>query len=93
MPLTPIPNMESTILYIITALLALCMYYYLLVKEENLKRSLSLCFLRVTMPKKNSDLDEKQETTRDFKETIAIMEQLLASLNSIWSNKMKKKIF
>jgi uncharacterized membrane-anchored protein YhcB (DUF1043 family) len=46
----------------------------------------------VTMPKKNSDLDEKQETQKDFKETAALMEQLLASLKSIYSTKIKKKI-
>jgi hypothetical protein len=39
-------------------------------KKENLKRTLRLSFLRVTMPKKNSDLDDKQETTKDFKEMI-----------------------
>jgi len=46
----------------------------------------------VTMPKKASNLDEKQETTKDFKETISIMEQLLASLQSISSSSFKKKI-
>lgn len=44
------------------------------------------------MPKKNSDLDEKQETLKDFKEVISIMEQLLASLKSIQSTKLKTKI-
>ena len=52
-----------------------------------------MCFLRVTMPKKNSDLDEKQETQRDFKEVISLMEQLLSSLKSISSSKISKKIF
>lgn len=44
------------------------------------------------MPRKNSDLDEKQETQKDFKETAALMEQLLSSLKSIYSGKIKKKI-
>ncbi len=44
------------------------------------------------MPKKNSDLDEKQETIKDFKEMIWLMEQLLASLHSISSSKLKTKI-
>lgn len=44
------------------------------------------------MPKKNSDLDEKQDTIKDFKESISIMEQLLASFKSIQSNKFRTKI-
>jgi len=60
-------------------------------RKEDFKRSLSLCFLKVTMPKKDSDLDEKKETQKDFKETISIMEQLLSSLKSIYSKKLKNK--
>ncbi len=61
-------------------------------KKANFQRTLKLSFLRITLPKKNSDLDEKQETQRDFKEVIALMEQLLSSLKSISSSKIKKKI-
>lgn len=68
------------------------LYIYFLRKRENFKRTLKLSFLMVTMPKKNSDLDEKQETQKDFKETIWLMEQLLSSLKSIYSYKIKKKI-
>ena len=39
------------------------------------------------MPKKDSELDEKKETQKDFKETISIMEQLRSSLKSIYSTK------
>jgi hypothetical protein len=53
---------------------------------------LELSFLKITMPKKDSDLDEKKETTKDFKEMIGLMEQLLASLKSIYSTKFIKKI-
>lgn len=81
------------IFWVIVGVLILISYIYILRKKENLKRTLRLSFLRVTMPKKNSDLDEKQETQRDFKETISIMEQLLASLKSIQSSKIKTKIF
>lgn len=80
------------IIWVIICILALVIYIYLLRKKENLKRTLRLSFLRVTMPKKNSDLDEKQETTKDFKEMVWLMEQLLASLNSIYSSKIKSKI-
>lgn len=77
---------------IIWFIISLFIGIYLLRRKENLKRSLRLSFLMITMPKKNSDLDEKQETTKDFKEMVSLMEQLLASLNSISSNKLKKKV-
>ncbi|MEA3387000.1 MAG: hypothetical protein U9Q66_01005 [Patescibacteria group bacterium] len=44
------------------------------------------------MPKKDSDADEKAETTKDFKEMIGLMEQLLASLKSIQSSTIRKKL-
>lgn len=67
-------------------------YLSILRKKENLKRTLRLSFLSVILPKKDSDLDQKNETQKDFKETISIMEQLLASLKSIQSSKLKTKI-
>jgi hypothetical protein len=54
-------------------------------KKEDFKRTLNLTFLKVTLPKKNSELDEKKETTKDFKEMVGLMEQLYASLKSIYS--------
>jgi hypothetical protein len=44
------------------------------------------------MPKKDSQLDEKEDTTKDFKEMVSIMEQLYSSLKSIYSRKILKKI-
>jgi hypothetical protein len=46
----------------------------------------------VSMPKKESDQDEKQETAKDFKEKISIMEQLLTSMKSIASSSLSSKI-
>jgi len=60
--------------------------------KEDFKRSKNLVFLKVTMPKKESDLDEKKETTKDFKEMIGLMEQLFSSLKSVHSSKILKKI-
>jgi len=75
------------------ALLFISVYIlYSIRKRENLVRTLKMSFLMVTMPKKTSDLDEKQDTQRDFKETVALMEQLLSSLKSIHSSKITKKI-
>lgn len=61
-------------------------------EQEGLKRSGNMIFLKITMPKKDSDHDEKKETNKDFKEQISIMEQLFASLKSIYSSKVLKKI-
>ena len=48
--------------------------------------------MRVTLPKKNSESDTRKETTKDFKEMVSLMEQLLASLKSTYSGKILKKI-
>ena len=48
-------------------------------------RSLNMAFLRVTIARKDSDVDEKKETVKDFREQISIMEQLFASLKSLYS--------
>nr|MDD3720786.1 type IV secretion system DNA-binding domain-containing protein [Candidatus Gracilibacteria bacterium] len=61
-------------------------------KKQDFKRTLNLGFYKITVPKKDSDLDEKKEGFKDFKEAISIMEQLLSSLKSIYSSKIYKKI-
>ena len=61
-------------------------------KKYDYRRTLNLTFLKVTLPKKDSDLDEKKETTKDFKEMIGLMEQLYSSLKSIYSRKILKQI-
>ncbi len=61
-------------------------------KKQDFNRTLNLAFLKVTLPKKDSDLDEKKETSKDFKEVIGFMEQLYASLKSVHSRKLLKKI-
>lgn len=63
------------------------------IKHKNdYKRTLNLTFLKITLPRKDSDLDEKKETAKDFKEQIWLMEQLYASLKSIYSGKLLTKI-
>jgi hypothetical protein len=52
-----------------------------------------MTFLRVSLPKKESDFDEKKETQHGFKEYIGLMEQLLASLKSLYSGSWKTKFF
>jgi hypothetical protein len=53
------------------------------------KRSRNMTFLRVMVSRKDSDLDEKQDTVKDFREQISIMEQLLASLKSLYTPSLK----
>ena len=81
---------------IITVLFALVIAFFVVIffvrKRVNFKRALSLSFLRVTLPKKESDLDEKKDTVKDFKEQIGLMEQLLSSLKSTYSSKIISKI-
>lgn len=77
-----------------TILLSLIWFWYLLYlrKKADLQRTLKLWFFKITIPKKDSDLDEKRETLKDFKEAISLMEQLLSSLKSIHSSKLRKRI-
>lgn len=86
--------MDYIILF--TSILAMTIAIYTFIKilrrKNDYKRTLNMTFLRITLPKKNSDLDEKKETTKDFKEMVGLMEQLYASLKAIHSNKLMKKI-
>jgi len=86
--------MDYYILFSILITLALGFFIVLKIlrNKENYKRTLNLTFLKITLPKKDSDLDEKKETTKDFKEMIGLMEQLFASLKSIYSKKILRQI-
>lgn len=52
-----------------------------------------MVFLRILIPKKESEQDDRKETSRDFKEAISLMEQLLSSLKSLHSGGLKSKLF
>ena len=65
---------------------------FIIKKKSNYHRTLKTVFLRITLPKKESDLDSKKETTKDFKEMVSLMEQLLSSLKSTHSSRLLKKI-
>jgi hypothetical protein len=52
-----------------------------------------MTFLRVILARKDSDADEKKETVKDFREQISIMEQLLASLKSLYSSTFSGWLF
>lgn len=62
-------------------------------RRYDFRRSIDMVFLRILIPKKESDQDEKKETVRDFKEQISLMEQLLSSLKAIHTKGLKSWIF
>lgn len=52
-------------------------------RQRRFGQMLDIVFLRVLLPRRDSDSDEKRETTRDFKEQISLMEQLLVAFRSM----------
>ena len=56
------------------------------------KRSENLVYLNVLTPRQDSDLDEKQNTLKDFRDAISRMDQLLSSLKSVYSKKILNRI-
>ena len=84
--------MIDFIILLIIIILFLWFFLFIWKKRNSYRYTLNIVFLRVTLPKKDSDLDTKKETVKDFKEMVSLMEQLLASLKSIHSQKILKRI-
>lgn len=77
----------SEALYITLAtIIAVTIYYLSWRRKIAFQRSIEMTFLRVVIARKDSDQDEKKETVKDFREQISIMEQLLASLKSLYKS-------
>jgi hypothetical protein len=56
-------------------IIALCLFIVLIIivflrRKAEFNRSINMTFLKVTIPKKESDHDDKKETLKDFKEHI-----------------------
>jgi len=84
----------SEILFIIAFVLITVAFFYLNIRRKiALARSVDMVFLRVIIARKDSDLDEKKETVKDFREQISIMEQLLASMKAMYSSTLKGWLF
>lgn len=84
----------SEVLFITLAtVVAVSLVYFSTRRKIALKRSLEMVFLRVIIARKDSDQDERKETVKDFREQISIMEQLLASLKSLYSNTLMGWLF
>ena len=79
-------SMSEVIFIIITVTTIVSIFYIVTRRKIALKRSLDMTFLRVIIGRKDSDKDEKNDTVKDFREQISIMEQLLASMKSLYSS-------
>ncbi len=83
--------------YILAIIVLTLIFSFLIItylrRKADFNRALNIIFLSVLIPKKESDLDEKKETIKDFKEQISIMEQLLASLKSLYSGSWWSKLY
>lgn len=65
--------------------------------RANLKRSLSMVFLNIQIPKKEAKEDREKDreaysSSGDFKEVLGVMEHLFNSLNAIYSPQYKQKL-
>ncbi len=87
--------MTVTQIFIILAIIITILFgVFLYTKRQiDFRRSIDMVFLRILIPKKESEQDDRKETSRDFKEAISLMEQLLASLKSLHSGGLKSKLF
>lgn len=84
----------TQILIILAIIITLLFGVFLYTKRRiDFRRSIDMVFLRILIPKKESEQDDRKETSRDFKEAISLMEQLLASLKSLHSGSLKSKLF
>ena len=77
----------AEVIFLILSVLSVVWFFYMLTKKKiALKRSLDMTFLRVIIERKDSEKDERWDTVKDFREQISIMEQLLASMKSLYVN-------
>lgn len=79
---------SDILLGFVGAILAIIGWLFIRRKAE-FQRSINMVFLRVVVARKDSDADERKETVKDFREQISIMEQLLASLKSLYSHSIR----
>lgn len=78
--------MSEVIFILITVICITSIFYFVTRRKIAFKRSLEMTFLRVIIGRKDSEKDEKSDTVKDFREQISIMEQLLASMKSLYAN-------
>ncbi len=84
---------EEIIVILVATLLVMIYFFFRMRKRIAKRRSLDMVFLRVRISRKDSDLDEKKETVKDFREQISIMEQLLANMKSLYIGNFRGWLF
>lgn len=67
-------------------------FIYLLKKGIEQRRCLEKVHLQVLIPRKDSDADAKHDNSKDFKDYIGLMEQLLVAMNSLYSGRILNRI-
>ncbi len=65
---------------------------FLVKKGVDQERCLDKVHLQILIPRKDSDADAKQDTSKDFKDYIGLMEQLLTAMSSLYSGKFINKL-
>ena len=77
----------SEVIFIALAVIFIVSIFYFITRRKiAFRRSLEMTFLRVIIGRKDSEKDERNDTVKDFREQISIMEQLLASMKSLYSS-------
>lgn len=66
--------------------------WYFMRKMIDQKRTLEKVHLQILIPRKDAEADMKHDTTKDFKDYIGLMEQLLVAMNSIYSHRILNRI-
>ena len=87
-------SLELALLFFILIIVPLFGIFvaYLFRKRIDQKRCMEKVHLQVLIPRKDSDADAKQDNSKDFKDYIGLMEQLLAAMNSLYSGKILNKL-
>jgi DNA polymerase III delta prime subunit len=65
---------------------------FLVKKSIDQARCLDKVHLQILIPRKDSDADAKQDNSKDFKDYIGLMEQLLTAMSSLYSGKFMNKL-
>ena len=65
---------------------------FLMKKSIDQARCLDKVHLQILIPRKDSDADAKQDNSKDFKDYIGLMEQLLTAMSSLYSGKFINKL-
>lgn len=77
----------------VAAFLFLWAAYLFLAHRAKIRKSLGLVHLRVLIPRKSVEASDKEDVAHGFKEQIGLAEQLLSGLKSVYSRRLKAKLF